>query len=602
MSLSSYTLGISGFYHDSSAALLQGSRIVAAFQEERFTRKKFDPTFPKQSIQACLREAGCRLKDIDHIVFYDKPFLKFDRILETTLAFAPCGFWSFRKAFPSWIKEKLFLKQVLLDALLEIAQESREKITRQQLRQKLRFSEHHLSHAASAFYPSPFQNAAVLVLDGVGEWATASLFWGEGTKLKALKEIHFPHSLGLLYSAFTGYCGFKVNSGEYKLMGLAPFGKPQYAELIKQELIAIAEDGSFQLNEDYFGYLSSLKMTNRKFHRLFGGRPRKESEPMTQRHKDLAASIQVVTEEVLIKITRRIAQDLPTKNLCLAGGVALNCVANGQILRDGKFENIWVQPAAGDAGGSLGAAYVGYYASHLEASRILDKADSMRGSFLGMAYDDASIQKTLERLGARFHPLPTSQLLQNSVELLMAGKALGWFQGKMEFGPRALGARSILADPRSPDMQSKLNLKIKFRESFRPFAPAIAIEDLGQWFDLPTLSPYMLFTANVKSERLGQIPAVTHVDQSARVQTVHPETNPLFHQLLNQFKRQTGCAVLVNTSFNVRGEPLVASPEDAFRCFMGTDLDALAIGNFLLLKSEQDRKLAKSYYTGLEKD
>lgn len=630
-SKSGWTLGISGYFHDSAAALISGSTIVAAAQEERFSRRKFDAAFPAQSIRYCLKEAGCKLLDVDRIVFYEKPFIKFDRILETYFAVAPRGYLSFQKALPTWIKEKLFLKQLILDELSALLPEAERSQARSALRTKLGFSEHHLSHAASAFYPSPFNEAAVLVLDGVGEWATASLFWGEGRKLEARREIVFPHSLGLLYSAFTYYCGFKVNSGEYKLMGLAPYGTPKYADQIRQNLVEIAEDGSFQLNQRYFDYCTGLKMTHREFDRLFGGPARSEEDPIQERHMDLAASIQAVTEEILLKMTRAIASELPTRNLCLAGGVALNCVANGKILRDRRFTRIWIQPAAGDSGGALGAALASFYLAE-ENERPLPSTtdsikdsiknsmtDSMKGSLLGPSYSNAEIRKALTDAGAKFHELGAQEVVSQSAKLLSQGKALGWFQGRMEFGPRALGSRSILADPRSETMQSTLNLKIKFRESFRPFAPAVLREDLSDWFDLEVDSPYMLLVADVAPKRRrkaseplqgferlkearSEIPAVTHVDGSARVQTVHQETNPLFHQLLSNFKSLTGCPVLANTSFNVRGEPIVNTPSDAFRCFMGTDLDALSIGDFLLIKEEQDPRLRTPYHQSFERD
>ncbi len=606
---SSLTLGISGFYHDSAAAILRGPTILAAAQEERFSRKKFDSSFPAESIRYCLREAGCDIADVERIIFYDKPFVKFDRILETYFAFAPRGFSSFRKAFPAWIKEKLFLKQELIKELSLLAPESSRVHARKLISSRLAFSDHHLSHAASAFYPSPFSDAAVLILDGVGEWSTASVFQGSGRELKLLSEIRFPHSLGLLYSAFTAYCGFKVNSGEYKLMGLAPYGKPQYADLIRKNLIEIADDGSFRLNLRFFDFCTGNRMTNSRFERLFGGPTRKRSDPIEERHKDVAASIQLITEEVLIKMTRKLAKDLSTPNLCLAGGVALNCVANGKILRDGQFENIWIQPAAGDAGGAIGAAYVGYYlggeekrsAPDTRPDKCPDKyRDAMKGAFLGPSFSDSQIQRELEAAGARFHTLDQDRMIVRSSELLAQGKVIGWFQGRAEFGPRALGSRSILADPRSDSMQSTLNLKIKFRESFRPFAPAILREDLKEWFDLDRESPYMLLVAQVAQGK--KLPAVTHVDGSARVQTIDREIDPLFHQLLSRFKKDTSCPVLVNTSFNVRGEPIVHTPTDAFRCLMGTDIDALAIGNFLLLKEEQNPELRKSYHAELEKN
>ena len=591
-------LGLSAYYHDSAAALLRGGEVVAAAQEERFTRVKFDAAFPARSIEYCLRQAGLDIADVDRVVFYDKPFVKFGRILETYLAFAPRGFASFRKALPAWLKEKLFLKQLLVDELAGLSARG-PRAAREPVRRALRFSDHHLSHAASAYYPSPFDEAAVLVLDGVGEWATASAFLGRGRELTRLREIRFPHSIGLLYSAFTHYCGFKVNSGEYKLMGLAPYGAPSYAQLIRDHLIDVADDGSFRLDLRYFGYCTGLEMTTPRFDALFGGPRRREDEPMTQRHKDLAASIQAVTEEVLLKLCRSLAKETSARNLCLAGGVALNCVANGRIEREGIFDRLWVQPAAGDAGGALGAALVGH---HLEAKaeRTARPGDSMGGSYLGPEHDDAEVRGALESAGARFAAVSSEQTVRRCADLLASGKAIGWFHGRMEFGPRALGCRSILADPRSASMQRELNLKIKFRESFRPFAPAVLSEDLAEWFSLACDSPYMMLVAQVRQGR--SIPAVTHVDGSARVQTVHRETNPLFHALLSSFKEKTGCPVLVNTSFNVRGEPIVNTPEEAFRCFMGTDLDALSIGGFLLLKHEQDPALRVAYHQGLEKD
>ncbi len=610
-------LGLSAYYHDSAAALIRDGEIVAAAQEERFTRRKFDAAFPRQAIAYCLREAGARLEQVDEIVFYEKPFEKFDRILQNHLSHAPRGFGAFRRALPVWLKEKLFLKSTLAATLADMCSDPGPG-TRAEMRQRLRFSWHHLSHAASAFYPSPFQDAAVLTLDGVGEWATASLHIGRGKELKLAREIHFPHSLGLLYSAFTAYCGFKVNSGEYKLMGLAPYGEPKYADVIRRELVRIADDGSFELNMKYFGYETGDRMTNSAFHKLFGGQTRDAEGPLLERHMDLAASIQAVTEEIMLKLTREVAASTGARHLCLAGGVALNCVANGKILRDGRFDGIWIQPASGDAGGALGAALALHYLKP-ESRRVPREQDSMHGAFLGPAYTDAQIEAELKQAGAIFHRLSETQLLARSADLLAAGKALAWFQGRMEFGPRSLGSRSILADARSSEMQTLLNLKIKFRESFRPFAPAVLREDVADWFELDSDSPYMLLVADVRSthrqvgDAAGQgfarlknrrtaIPAVTHVDGSARVQTVHRETNPLFHALISEFKARTGCPVIVNTSFNVRGEPIVNTPTDAWRCLMGTDLDALAIGGYLLLKEEQPIALLNPYHQQLEKD
>jgi carbamoyltransferase len=600
-------LGISAYYHDSAAALVDNGRIVAAAQEERFTRRKHDSGFPKSAIQYCLAEAGLRLADLDYVVFYDKPFLKFERLLETYTAIAPQGFPSFQKALPVWIKEKLFQRDILRAELQAIDKNFDGS-------NRLLFSEHHLSHAASAFFPSPFAEAAVLTLDGVGEWATTSLAVGRGNSLTVLKEINFPHSLGLLYSAFTYYAGFKVNSGEYKLMGLAPYGTPRYADLIRDNLIDIKADGSFRLDTAYFGYLGGLRMINKRFERLFGLKARRSEDPVDQRHMDIAASIQAVTEEVMIRLSRSVAAETGQKYLCLAGGVALNCVANGKILRDGRFEDIWIQPAAGDAGGAIGAALAVHHL-HANRPRIASHPDAMRGSYLGPEFSQHDIEERLTRAGARWTTLAPERLLSTAVESLANQEALGWFQGRMEFGPRALGARSIVADARSSSMQSVLNLKVKFRESFRPFAPSVLAEDCGDWFELDRSSPYMLLVAKVcDSKRLdlpqdieqlagleklklqrSLVPAVTHVDYSARVQTVHEETNPKYHRLLSLFKAKTGCPVLVNTSFNVRGEPIVCTPEDAFHCFMGTEMDTLAIGDSFLRKGEQDPALLQTY-------
>src|SRR3954465_12956697 len=575
------TLGISAFYHDSAAALVRGGEIVAAAQEERFTRKKHDANFPVNALRYCVKEAGIGWSDIDFVTFYEKPFLKFERLLETYLAFAPKGFGSFRMAMPLWLKEKLFQKSLLLDLLRAEDQDV-------DWDKKLRFSEHHESHAASAFYPSPFSDAAILTLDGVGEWATTTMGTGSGNTMSLNEEIHFPHSLGLLYSAFTYYTGFKVNSGEYKVMGLAPYGEPKYAQAILDNLIDVQADGSFRMNMDYFDYCTGLRMTNEKFDALFGGRPRKPDEHLTPREMDLAASIQAVTEEIVLRLTRALATKTGSRSLCLAGGVALNCVANGKVLRDGKFDQIWIQPAAGDAGGAVGAALATYYLA-TGAVRPNGGKDSMCGSYLGPSFPDEDVAARLRSIGARFAFLSEDQLVSEVAKALASDQAVGWFQGRMEFGPRALGARSILGDARSPTMQKMLNLKVKYRESFPPFAPAVLREHVADWFELDRDSPYMLLVAGVAPERRravteeekklwgidqlnvvrSDIPAVTHVDYSARVQTVHAETNPKFHRLLAAFQGLTGCPVLVNTSFNVRGEPIVGTPEDAFRCFMG---------------------------------
>ena len=608
-------LGISAFYHDSAAALIADGRIVAAAQEERFTRKKFDADYPRHAIEYCLNAGGVTLADVDYVAFYDKPFLKFERLLETYLTFSPRGFRSFRMALPLWLREKLFLKSLLASELKALEPKF-------DWDKRLAFSEHHLSHAASAFYPSPFQRAAVLTMDGVGEWATTSAGVGNGHELKIQKEINFPHSLGLLYAAFTYYTGFKVNSGEYKVMGLAPYGIPKYAQLIYDNLIDLKPDGSFRLNLDYFNYCTGLTMTNERFDALFDGAPRVPAAPLEQRHMDLAASIQAVIEEAVLRLTRSLAEETGEANLCLAGGVALNCVANGKVLRDGKFENIWVQPAAGDSGGALGAALTIY---HLYADRprtVANTPDGMAGSYLGPEFDDGETQTRLEAAGARYAILPRDQLLERTAQALADGKAVGWFQGRMEFGPRALGNRSILADPRDPQMQKKLNLKVKYRESFRPFAPSVLREHVSEWFDIDVDSPYMLMVAPVherhrremtsEEQRLfgieklnvprASIPAVTHVDYSARVQTVHRETNPLYHDLIARFHGLTGCPVLVNTSFNVRSEPIVCTPEDAFRCFMGSEIDVLAAGSCYLIKDEQDPALRRNYQDEFEPD
>ena len=608
-------IGISAFYHDSAAALVVDGQVVAAAQEERFTRKKHDARFPQHALAYCLSEGGLGLDQIDLIAFYDKPFLKFERLLETYLAFAPRGFESFKMAIPVWLREKLLLKDFL-------TKQFREQRPDFDWAQRLVFSEHHLSHAASAFFPSPFESAAVLTLDGVGEWATSSLALGRGNRLEVLKEIRFPHSLGLLYSAFTYYTGFKVNSGEYKLMGLAPYGEPKYAGLILDKLIDLKTDGSFRIDLNYFNYCVGLTMTNGKFDALFGQPPRTPDQPLTPFHMDIAASIQQVTEEIMLRMTRSIARETGEKNLCLAGGVALNCVANGKVLRDGQFENIWIQPAAGDAGGAIGSALNAYHLYKGQPRTVNGGLDAMRGAYLGPEFSELEIQQRLRAAGAKFKVVGDDDVIGETVDALLGQKAVGWFQGRMEFGPRALGARSILGDPRSPAMQKLLNLKVKYRESFRPFAPAVLREDVADWFELDHDSPYMLLVADIKAERRrtmtdaerqlfgidklnvprSDIPAVTHVDYSARVQTVHQETNPRFHGLLRAFKERTGCPVLVNTSFNVRGEPIVCTPEDAFRCFMGTQIETLVIGNCVLQKEQQNTALKLDYKEAFELD
>jgi carbamoyltransferase len=590
-------------------------QVVAAAQEERFTRKKHDAGFPTQAVAYCLAEGGIEALDLDYVVFYDKPFLKFERLLETYLAFAPRGFQSFVTSLPVWLKDKLFQKSLIAKILNEQFGGGIDWTTR------LLFSEHHLSHAASAFFPSPFEEAAVLTMDGVGEWTTTSLAIGRGNDLAVHKEIQFPHSLGLLYSAITYYTGFKVNSAEYKVMGLAPYGEPKYADLIKDHLIDIKEDGSFHLDMSYFNYCTGLTMTNHRFDELFGGPRRAAEGQLTQREMDLAASVQAVTEEVVIKLARGIRKSTGLKNLCLAGGVALNCVANGKLLRENIFENIWIQPAAGDAGGALGAA-LGAYHLMLNQSRSVQPSDAMKGSYLGPEYSQPDIEARLKASGAVFTTVSTQEMLNQTADALAAGKAVGWHQGRMEFGPRALGGRSIIADPRSPAVQKQLNLKVKYRESFRPFAPSVLREDVSQWFDINVDSPYMLMVADVvKSRQLpmsaeqqqlfgieklnvprSEIPAVTHVDYSARIQTVHENTNPLYYQLIEKFKELTGCPVLVNTSFNVRGEPIVCTPEDAFNCLMGTEIELLVVGNCLMRKEDQDPALIKDYKNAYELD
>ena len=607
-------LGISAFYHDSAAAILVDGKIVAAAQEERFSRIKHDSSYPFNAIQFVLDQSKLNLNDIEHIVFFEKPFLKFERLLETYMAFAPKGFKSFSLSMPIWLREKLFQKKFLFDKLQEHDDNFKDI-------NKIKFSEHHFSHAASAFYPSPFEEAVVLTLDGVGEWATTTIGIGKKNKLEIIKEIHFPHSLGLLYSAFTYYVGFKVNSGEYKLMGLAPYGKPLFKDLILQKLIDLKEDGSFKLNMKYFNYATGLTMTNDKFSKLFGHPVRDPNKDLlTQFHMDLAASIQAVIEEIVIRITKNISSKYKIENLCLAGGVALNCVANGKVQNEKTFKNIWIQPASGDAGGSLGAA-LAYW--HHELGKPRDEfSDKMMGSFLGPKFDNNFIETKLKLLKANFKKYSKEEVTSLIAKELANEKIVGWFQGKMEFGPRALGGRSILADPRSEKMQKELNLKIKFRESFRPFAPSVLREDVNEWFDLDIDSPYMLLVSQVKKEKQIQmkkedenlfgieklnvkrsnIPAVTHVDYSARVQTVHKNTNPRYYDLIKEFKKITNCPVLVNTSFNVRGEPIVCSIEDAFNCFMGTNLDILVIEDFVLFKENQSNSSTGDYKNKFELD
>jgi len=611
-----YILGISAFYHDSAACLLKDGEIIAAAQEERFTRKKHEASFPHHAIKYCLKEAKIKPEFLNSIVFYEKPFVKFERLLETYLAFAPKGFLSFAKAMPAWIKDKLFQKSAIIKELKSTLGKGIN------WHEKLLFSEHHLSHAASAFYPSPFESAAVLTLDGVGEWTTTSLAIGKGSDLKVLKEIHFPHSLGLLYSAFTYYTGFKVNSGEYKVMGLAPYGEPCYADLIRKNLITIANDGSFQLDMSYFDYATGLKMTNKKFDTLFGGPPRTPETELTQREMNLAASVQKVTEDIIIQLAKGIAKETGERNLCLAGGVALNCVANGILLREKIFDNIWIQPAAGDAGGALGSALSVWYLQNQSERKIPSLGDAMKGSYLGPAFSDAEIEAELKTNGAVYKKLSESDLIDQVAISLADEKAVGWMQGRMEFGPRALGGRSIIADPRSPKMQKQLNLKVKYRESFRPFAPSILSEDVGKWFELNIDSPYMLLVADIQKDKRHEmtdeeealfgidklniprslVPAITHVDYSARIQTVHVDTNPRYHAMISKFKEKTGCPIVVNTSFNVRGEPIICTPTDAFKCFMGTELDVLAIGSYLLKKEEQNMELKKNYEERYELD
>ena len=609
-----FILGISAFYHDSAAALIKDGEIISAVQEERFSRIKHDAQYPYNAVNYILKESNLKLSEIDHVVFFEKPFLKFERLLETHLAFAPKGFKSFSLSMPVWLREKLFQKKFLFDKL-KLHDENFKDI------EKIKFSEHHYSHAASAFFPSPFKEAIVLTLDGVGEWATSTVAIGKNNNLKILKEIYFPHSLGLLYSAFTYYTGFKVNSGEYKVMGLAPYGEPKYKDLIIEKLMDLKKDGSFRLNMEFFNFATGLTMTNKKFSNLFGEPVRDPNRnKLNQFHMDVAASVQAVTEEIVGRITGSIAEEYKIKNLCLAGGVALNCVANGKILKNNTFNNIWVQPAAGDAGGSLGAA-LAYWYHELKKPREIFK-DRMNGSYLGPKFDETTIIKKLKILNANFKELNTKDIILKTAKELANNKTVGWFQGRMEFGPRALGGRSILADPRSEKMQKELNLKIKFRESFRPFAPSVLREDVSDWFNLNYDSPYMLLVSEINKDKKidmtdsdkklfgidklnikrSTIPAVTHVDYSARIQTVHKETNKRYHDLITEFKKITGCPVLANTSFNVRGEPIVCSIDDAFNCFMGTNLDILVIENFILFKEDQDKSLLQDYKNKFELD
>jgi len=604
----SYILGISAFYHDSAATIIQSGKIISAAQEERFSRKKHDSSYPYNAINFVLNHSKIKLSDVDKIVFYEKPFLKFERLLETYVAFAPRGFKSFSRAIPIWLKEKLFQKKMIFDLLKQHDENFKDE-------NKILFSEHHLSHAASAFFPSPFEEAIILTADGVGEWATTTVAIGKKNKLEIKKEIHFPHSLGLLYSAFTYYTGFKVNSGEYKLMGLAPYGKPKYVDLILDNLIDIKDDGTFMLNQKYFNYATGLTMTNNKFDELFGQKPRvPEKENITQFHMDLAASIQEVTEKIIIKLAKSVKEEYGIENLCLAGGVALNCVANGKLLKENIFKNIWIQPAAGDAGGSIGAALAFWYLDQGN-QRIINSVDDMQGSYLGPEYTQTEIENILKECGAIFTTLSFNELIEKTSHNLTLGKTIGWFQGRMEFGPRALGNRSILGDSRSEKMQKNLNLKVKYRESFRPFAPSILKEELTKWFEINVESPYMLLVANVKKDKIiemtsdekklfgidklnikrSDIPAVTHVDYSARIQTVDKNTNEKFYKLINKFNEKTNCPIVINTSFNVRGEPIVNTPADAFKCFMGTELDNLAIGNCFLKKDDQLENLKKNY-------
>jgi carbamoyltransferase len=607
-------LGISAFYHDSAAAIIVDGEIIGAAQEERFTRKKHDASYPKNAINYVLKEAGLKLNEIDHVVFYEKPFLKFERLLETYVGFSPSGFKSFSMSMPLWLSEKLFQKKMLFDALKE--QDSSFNDIK-----KINFSEHHLSHAASAFFSSPYEEAIILTLDGVGEWATTTVSSGKNNKINIIKEIHFPHSLGLLYSAFTYFLGFKVNSGEYKVMGLAPYGEPKFKDIILDKLIDVKEDGSFRMNMNYFNYATGLTMTNNKFAKLFNMERREPEDNLLQIHMDMAASIQAATEEIVLKITRFLSKEFKLENLCMAGGVALNCVVNGKILKEGLFKNIWIQPASGDAGGALGAAQAFYY-QELDNKRKIFKTDSMNGSYLGPQFTDDQVENELKICGANYKKLTSDEIIKDTAKALSEEKAVGWFQGRMEFGPRALGNRSIIADSRSEKMQKNLNLKVKYRESFRPFAPAVLFEKASEWFEINSQSPYMLLVANVKKSKQLQmtekeknlfgidklnikrssIPSVTHVDYSARIQTVHKETNPIFHNLIEEFERITKYPVLVNTSFNVRGEPIVCSATDAFNCFMGTDLDILVCNNFILHKDNQNKDLLNEYKNKYELD
>ena len=607
-------LGISAFYHDSAAAIIIDGKIIGAAQEERFTRKKHDASYPENAINYVLEEANLKLSEVDQVVFYEKPFLKFERLLETYVGFSPRGFKSFSISMPLWLREKLFQKKMLFDALKEQDNNFNDI-------KKINFSEHHLSHAASAFFSSPYEEAVILTLDGVGEWATTTVSLGKNNKINILKEIHFPHSLGLLYSAFTYFLGFKVNSGEYKVMGLAPYGEPRFKDIILDKLIDVKEDGSFRLNMDYFNYATGLTMTNNKFAKLFNMKRREPENDLSQIHMDMAASIQAATEEIVLKITRFLFKEFKLPNLCMAGGVALNCVANGKILKEGLFKNIWIQPASGDAGGALGAAQAFYY-QELDNKRKILKTDSMNGSYLGPQFTDDQVENELKSCVANYKKLTSDQIIKDTAKALAEEKVVGWFQGRMEFGPRSLGNRSVIADSRSEKMQKNLNLKVKYRESFRPFAPAVLFEKVSEWFEINCESPYMLLVADVKKSKQLQmtdeqkklfgidklnikrssIPSVTHVDYSARIQTVHKETNPMFHKLIEEFERITKYPVLVNTSFNVRGEPIVCSATDAFKCFMGTDLDVLVCNNFILYKENQNNNLIKDYKNKYELD
>ena len=607
-------LGISAFYHDSAAAIIINDKIVAAAQEERFTRKKHDANFPINAINYILKEAALKLSEIDYVVFYEKPFLKFERLIETYVGFAPRGFISFCKSMPLWLNEKLFQKKLIFEELKKIDNNFNDI-------KKINFSEHHLSHAASSFFSSPYQEAIILTLDGVGEWATTTISIGKNNKIDILKELHFPHSLGLLYSAFTYFLGFKVNGGEYKVMGLAPYGQPIFKNVILDKLIDLKEDGSFKLNMNYFNYATGLTMTNHKFAKIFSIKKREPEDKLLQIHMDIAASIQAVTEEVVLKITKFLFKEFNIPNLCLAGGVALNCVANGKILKQGFFKNIWIQPASGDAGGALGAAQV-FYFQELNNKRNISNIDSMQGAYLGPQFSDDQVESELKNCGAFYKKLNLEQIIGDTAKALSEEKVVGWFQGRMEFGPRSLGNRSIIADPRSDKMQKNLNLKVKYRESFRPFAPAVLIEKVSEWFDINCESPYMLLVADVKKSKQLQmtneqknlfgidklnikrsnIPSVTHVDYSARIQTVHKETNLIFYKLITEFEKITNCPVLVNTSFNIRGEPIVCSVKDAFNCFMGTELDVLVCNNFILYKIDQNNNLYEQYNNKYELD